>query len=461
MLRLPLIKPWKIPLPPIPQNPRTHGVSPLILIYGFIGLILLGSLLLWLPISNQSGNFTSYVDAVFTSTSAVCVTGLLSVDTGDYWSGFGQGVILGLIQIGGFGFMTSITLLLIIMGRKIGFTERLLIAESMGTDRIGGVMRLIKRIAIFTVLTELIGACLLYIDFSDSASAGTAVWQSIFHSISAFNNAGFDIFGNFQSLQGYRDEPLVLLVTSALIILGGISFIVAADLAKLKRFVRLSLDSKIVLITTGALLFIGTIVILITEYSNNATIGPFNFPEKILTAFFQSVTPRTAGFTVIDIGSTEDYTLFFTVLLMFVGGAAASTAGGIKVNTFGILVLTTWSVLRGKEQPGAFGREFTVSQIYRAMAVVVMSMGLVILVVLILTMTQDFRFLHLLFETCSAFGTVGLSTGITPHLTTAGQLIIMVTMFIGRLGPFTLGMIIIQRQRTSTFRYPHEVIRIG
>ena len=366
-----------------------------------------------------------------------------------------------LIQIGGLGFMISATLFLIALGRRIGLQERLLIAESMGLDRLGGLERLVKRIAIFVVVAEIIGAALFYIHFYTESSTGTAVWRSVFLSVSAFNNAGFAIFGNFGSLMDYQTDTLVILVTAMLVFLGGISFIVFANVLTARRLSRLSLDTKIVLSTTGVLLGLGTIVILLTEYSNPATIGPLAFPQKILVAFFQSVSPRTAGFTTIDIGSLKEVTLFTTILLMFVGGAAGSTAGGIKVNTLGMLAATIWGSLRGKENAGAFGREFAVQQIYRAMAVVALSLGLVAFVVFVLTMTEDFRFLYLLFETISAFGTVGLSTGITPDLTAAGHVIIILTMFVGRLGPLALALILVQRQKPTKYQHPREGLRIG
>ncbi|MDD5095771.1 MAG: TrkH family potassium uptake protein [Dehalococcoidia bacterium] len=460
ILRIPRSNPWRVPLTLIPQ-PKEDGISPMSLIYGFAAIIAVGTILLCLPISSRSGHFTSLLDALFTSTSATCVTGLVVVDTGTHWNSFGQGVILALIQIGGLGFMTSATLFLIALGRRIGLQERLLIAESMGLERLGGLVGLVKRIAIFVAVTEIIGAALFYIHFSTESSTGTALWRSVFLSVSAFNNAGFDIFGNFRSLMDYQTDTLVILVTATLVFLGGISFIVLANVFTARRLNRFSLDTKIVLSTTGVLLGLGTIIILLTEYSNAATLGPLAFPQKILVAFFQSVSPRTAGFTTFDVGGLKEVTLFVTILLMFIGGAAGSTAGGIKVNTFGMLATTIWSSLRGRENAGVFGREFAVQQVYRAMAVVALSLGLVSIVVLVLTMTEDVRFLYLFFETVSAFGTVGLSTGITPDLTTAGHLIIILTMFVGRFGPLTLALMLVQRQKPTKYQYPREAVRIG
>lgn len=233
------------------------------------------------------------------------------------------------------------------------------------------------------------------------------------------------------------------------------------DVFGARRFSRLSLDTKIVLTTTLALLAVGTIVILVTEFNNEATLGPMSWPQKVLDAFFQSVTPRTAGFNVIKIGSMAVYSLFFTIMLMFVGGASGSTAGGIKVNTFGMLLATVWSTIRGKEHPGAFGREFRPQQIHRALTVAMLSLGLVAIVTLVLIITEKTDFIKVLFETVSAFGTVGLSTGITPSLSLAGKLIITFTMFAGRLGPLTLALSLVQSQQPSKYRHPQEDVRIG
>jgi len=433
----------------------------MLLIYGFAIIIGIGTLLLLLPVSTKTGQVTSPINALFTSTSAVCVTGLVVVDTGTYWSSFGQAVILVLIQIGGFGFMTSATLFLLILVRRIGLRERMLIGESMGLTRLGGLVNLVRKIALFTIVIEIIGAALLYIRFSIDNPTGTAIWKSVFQSVSAFNNAGFDILGNFMSLSSYQGDTLVILVTAALIILGGISFLVVADLFRIRRLSRISLDSKLVLYTTGALLALGMIVILFTEFNDSDTLGFLSLPQKLLNAFFQSVTARTAGFSTINMANVADYALFFTMLLMFVGGAAGSTAGGIKVNTFGMVVATIWSTVRGKENAGAFNKEFTIQQINRALTIIMLSLGFITVIVFLLTITEDFRFLDLLFETTSAFGTVGLSTGITPALSTAGRLIITFTMFIGRLGPLALALSLLQRQRPGTYRYPKEVIRIG
>ena len=358
--------------------------------------------------------------------------------------------------------MTSATIVLLAFGRRIGLRERWLIGQSLGIEKLGGMVKLVRRIAVFSLVLESIGAIIFFTCFYGENPLGTAVWRSVFHAVSAFNNSGMDLFGNFQSLQGYQTNAVVILTTAFLIILGGISFLVVADVVAVRRLTRLSLDSKIVLATTAVLLLLGLIVILLTNYHNENTLGPLSVPYKILNAFFHSVTPRTAGFASINIGAMAEYSLFFIILLMFIGGASGSTAGGVKVNTIGMLSATIWSVLRGREHAGAFGKEFVSQQINRALALIILSIVLLAVTVFVLTITDEkFGFLNLVFETTSAFGTVGLSTGITPFLSIAGKFIIIAMMFIGRLGPLVLVFFLAQRQRPSIYRYPQELVRIG
>jgi trk system potassium uptake protein TrkH len=453
-------KPWRVLLPTLPKT-KTGSSSSLILIYGFAGLIILGTLLLMLPVSSKSGEFTPFIDALFTSTSSVCVTGLVVVDTADNWTPFGQAVILILIQLGGFGFMTSATIFMLAFGRRIGLQERLLISESMGLTQLGGLIIIVKRMALFTAIVEILGAGILYLHFSHQYSAVKAVWISFFQSVSAFNNAGFDLFGGFRSLSGHYDAPIILVTTAILIILGGISFLVVSDIAARRKWKKFSLDTKIVLSATAVLLIFSFILVFFTEANDPDTLGSMSLPQKLLNAFFQSATVRTAGFSTINVANLADYALFFTMLFMFVGAASGSTAGGVKVNSFGIIVATIWSSLRGREYAGAFRRRFSPSQIHRALTVIMVSLTFISVIAFILTITEEFRFLNLLFETFSAFGTVGLSTGITPDLSVAGRLVIIFTMFVGRLGPLTLALALIQRQKTTAYTYPEEMIRIG
>lgn len=455
-------RPWQVSFPIILRMKDGGHPSPMVLIYGFAITIAVGTILLMLPISSKTGQLTSPVNALFTATSAVCVTGLVVVDTGTYWSPFGQGVLLALFQIGGFGFMTGATILFLAIRRRIGLRDRLLIRESLGMPEVGGVVRIVKRAAMFTLLVEGVGAIILYLRFlAVGTSAGIALWRATFHAVSAFNNCGLDILGNFRSLLYYQGDSTVLLTIAVLIILGGIGYVVVNDVLAKRSLSRLSTDSKIVLVTTISLLIFGTIFILLAEFSNSATLGVLSFPQKLLVSFFQAVTPRTAGFTAIDISKVIGPSLFFIMFLMFVGGASGSTAGGVKVNTLGVLISAALSSIRGREHPGAFGREFSPRSVYRALALVVVYLGLVGAVVLVLSTTEKFGFVDLLFETFSAFGTVGLSTGITPGLSITGRLIITLAMFVGRLGPLTFVSVLAERQQPIKYRYPRDIVRIG
>lgn len=460
MFRDALIRPWNILLPIVPK-PRTP-ISSSLMIYGFAAMIVVGSVLLMLPIACNSGRFTSPLDAFFTATSAVCVTGMVVVDTADYWSFFGQIVIIALVQLGGFGFMTSATLFLLAFGRRIGLREKVLISESIGIRSLGGLVKVVGLMAAFTVIIEAAGTAAFYLYYFKGSSPDTSIWLSTFQAISSFNNAGFDLSGNFQSLIMYQEKPLILLVTAVLVIIGGIGFLVVYDLFRAKwALFRLSLDSKMVLLTTAFLLSFGTAIILLTEFRNSASLGNLTLPSKILNAFFLSAMARTAGFTSINMGYVANAGLFIVSILVFIGGASGSTAGGIKVNNFGILTATIWSTIKGREHAGAFGREFLVPQINRALTVTLLSLGFVSVIALLLTLTEGgFRFLDLLFETISAFSTVGLSVGITPSLSMAGRLII-ITMFVGRLGPLTMALALVQRQQIVKYRYPQEMVRTG
>jgi trk system potassium uptake protein len=460
LYRVPRIRPQRVTLTRTSLR-RPIGVSLWSLIYGFAGMILVGALLLMLPGASKSGTWTPFVDCLFTATSSVCVTGLVVVDTFDHWTNLGQAVILVMVQLGGLGFMTITTILLIAAGRRIGLRDRIMISESIGIGRIGGIVRLVRNTALFTLIIEAIGAIVFFLRFSGQFTWPVAVWKSVFQSVSAFNNAGFDLFGGFRSLTGYQTDYLVLLTTASLVILGGVSFLVVENLFRARGLKRTSADTRLVILITTILLGLGTIAALIAEYGNPDTLGALSVQHKILNAFFQSVTARTAGFNTIDTGALTMNALFFIMILMFIGGASGSTAGGIKVNTAGIIIATIWNTIRGRENPGAFGREFQVQQIFRALTLLVISLGLVVVVFLILSATEHFPSINILFETISAFGTVGLSTGITPELSFIGRMAIIVTMFIGRLGPLTLVLILARTQRTSTYRYPKESVRIG
>jgi len=436
-------------------------MSPVVLLYGFGVLILVGAAMLCLPVSSAAGVRTSFLDALFTSASAVCVTGLVVVDTGTYWSPFGQSVVLLLIQVGGFGFMTSATLLLLAFGRRIGLRERLLIGETIGVNAPGSLLSLVRKMALFTFVVEATGALVLLTRYTRFVDASRGAWLAIFHSISAFNNAGFDINGDFVSLLPQRDDPFIVGTVLVLLVAGGLSYVVIANIASERRLSRLAVDTKLVLVTSGVLLALGFVVFLVAENGNDATIGSLPVSQKLLSALFQSATPRTAGFTTVNVASMREYTLLFTMFLMFVGGAAGSTAGGIKVNTFGLLATTVVSTLHGREVAEVFGRRFTTGHVFRALSVVLLALAFVGCAVVTLAITEDVDVLSAAFEAVSAFGTVGLSMGITPALSIAGRITIIVTMFVGRLGPLYVALALVQRQKPKNYYYPVESVRIG
>ena len=449
-----------------PRRLRRPPSPALSLVALFAILIAVGTLLLMLPFATSSGEPTRFLDALFTATSAACVTGLVVLDTATHWSAFGQVVILALIQLGGFGIMTGSTLLLFLFLRRTTLRDRILVTESLGGLQLGTVTTIVKRIAIFTLVCELIGAVILSIAFMAGPEAGPrwhplGAWWGIFHSISAFNNAGFDVTGGFQSLIPFRDDWVVLLTIGILLLLGGLGFAVVGDAVERRRWVRMALETKLVLATTAVLLIGGTVIIGITEWSNPATLGALPPEQRFLNAFFESATLRTAGFTALDTGAFIDETLFVVMALMFIGGASGSTAGGIKVNTFAVLLIAIISTVRGEPSATAFGRRIQHGIVYRALAVALLAIAWVFVVGLGLSLTTDATFVQTLFEAVSAFGTVGASTGITPELSDPARVITAVAMFVGRLGPLTLVLALAARAHAVSFRPAVETVRIG
>jgi trk system potassium uptake protein len=418
--------------------------------------------MLMLPISTISGQI-NFVDALFTSTSAVCVTGLVVFDTGTHFTMFGQIIILVLIQIGGLGFMTSATIIFILLGKKIGLRNRLVAQESLSQLTFSGVIRLIKYIAIVTVIIELAGAVFLSLRFIPQMGVTYGIYYSVFHSISAFCNAGFDLIGGFSSFTGYTSDLLVSLTLIILIVLGGLSFSVFADIYEKSHWKKLALHTKLILTLTPILIILGTLVFFILERNNPTTLGNLSSEGKIIASLFQSVTPRTAGFSTIPTDQLRTSSKFFTIILMFIGASPASTAGGIKITTFGVLVASVVSIIQGKEDAELFHRRIPQITIYRAVAVATVSIVLIVIVTMALTVTENVQtdFMGLFFEVVSAFGTVGLSTGITPSLTPIGRLFIIFTMLAGRIGALSLIAAIAQRQRKASFHYPEEKVMIA
>lgn len=432
---------------------------PRVLALGFASLILIGSLILNLPIATQSGESIGYINALFTSASAVCVTGLAVVNTGEFWSLFGQVTLIILIQIGGLGFMTMATIGALIIGKKITLKERLIIKEQLNQETMSGLVRLTKYVILSTFAIEAIGAILLSTRFIPLYGFKKGVYFSIFHSISAFCNAGFDIIGN--SIVPFAGDFVVNMTLSALIILGGLGFAVYIDISRHRSFKKLNLHSKLVLSITGILLLLGMGVFLLIEFNNPLTLQPLSGWEKLLASFFQSVVPRTAGFNSLDMAGIHDTTALFMIILMFIGGSPGSTGGGIKTTTFGVLILSTISVIKGDEDVVAYRKRISNDIIKRALAISTIGLVLIIIVSFILTVTETSIFLDLLFETTSAFATVGLTRGVTPGLTNIGKVIIIIVMYAGRVGPLTVAFAFANRNRKKGYRYLEGNIIVG
>ncbi|MFP4979020.1 TrkH family potassium uptake protein [Paenibacillus sp. CN-4] len=448
--------------PPGSKGYRWLKLSPpQILVLGFAAIILAGSLLLMLPVSSTSGESLSFVNALFTATSATCVTGLVVVDTGTFFSPFGQTVILLLIQVGGLGFMSMATLFALVFRRRISLKDRLLLQEAMNQSSIEGIVRLLRKVLLYSLVIEGTAALLLSIRWAFDMPVGRAVYFGIFHAVSMFNNAGFDLFGEYRSLTGYVYDPLVNFVVMALIVLGGLGFIVLSDVMDYRKNKKLVLHSKVVLSMTAALIVIGTVVIFIFEYTNPKTLGSLNWGGKLLGSLFQSVTPRTAGANTLDIAGLRQASQFFMIILMFIGASPGSTGGGIKTTTFTIMIGAVIAMLRGRDDIVLFRYRMAQERVLKALSITLLALLLVVSVAMVLSTTEDVNFLAILFETTSAFATVGLSMGITPELSLVGKLLIAFTMFAGRLGILTLAYALGPKQGKELYRYPEGKMIIG
>lgn len=429
------------------------------IIAGFATIILAGAVLLSLPIASTDGQATPLLTALFTATSAVCVTGLVVVDTGTHYSLFGQLIILVLIQLGGLGYMTVATLMALLVGRRIGLQERIVLQESHNLYTIGGVVRFTRNVLLVTAAVEGIGAVLLSLRFIPELGFSRGVYFGIFHSISAFNNAGFDLMGGFRSLSAYALDLPVNLIFAGLIIIGGLGFLVLTDVARNPR--RLSLHSRLVLTTSGTLIVVGAVLIILLEYSNAETLQPLSAVQRVLAAFFQSVTPRTAGFNTIDVSKFRDPTLMLLIALMFIGASPGGTGGGIKTTTFVAPMAVIISMLRGRADPELFRRRLPPIVVYRAVTIALVAVAFVVTMGAALSFIERIGFVPALFEVTSAFGTVGLSTGITPSLSPAGRVLVMTTIFVGRVGLLTVAFALMRRQQPVNYRYPEERILVG
>jgi len=441
------------------------GLKPAqLLIVSFLMTILVGTFLLTLPISTKSGISLGFVDALFTATSATCVTGLIVKDTGSFFSIFGQSIILALIQVGALGIMTFSVTLFLAMGKKISNKEAMAMQDVLDQDSLSGILGLVKFIAKMTIVIEVIGAVLLYIGFTPQiANPWQRFYVSIFHSISAFCNAGFSLFSD--SMVKYAGNGLISLTIAFLIIFGGVGFIVVKDLWD--KYIRqnrpkslgLKLHTKLVLTMSVVLLLVGTVCIFVAE--NNVNFGSMPFKEKVLISFFQSASARTAGFNSVDIGAMTNGSLFIIIMLMFIGASSGSTGGGIKTTTFWILLESFSSNLQNKEDINAFKRKIPNMTVGKAVAIFVLSLGLVALFMYLLTIFETLPFRDMIFEVVSAFGTVGLSCGITAKLHMAGKLLITVLMFLGRLGPLTIVLALSGYKRRINYTYAEEKIMVG
>lgn len=432
---------------------------PRVLALGFGILILIGAILLNLPIATKNGESIGFLNSLFTSASAVCVTGLVVVNTAEYWSLFGQLVILILIQMGGLGFMTMATIVALLVGKKITLKERLIIKEQLNQETISGLVKLTKYVIVSTFVIEGLGAILLSTRFIPKYGTSKGIWFSIFHAISAFCNAGFDLIGN--SMIPFVDDFIVNITISLLVIIGGLGFSVYIDISRSRTFKKLHLHSKLVLTVTMILILMGMIIFYLIEQNNPDTLLNLTEGEKFLSAFFQSVITRTAGFNSVDISMLRDTTAFIMIILMFIGGSPGSTAGGIKTTTFGTIILATLSVIKGDKDVVVFKKRLNQGIINRSLAIASIGLALILVVSIILTITEDLTFLDLLFETTSAFGTVGLSRGITPNLTDFGKVIITLTMYIGRLGALTMAFVFGQDKNQYRYRYAEGNIMVG
>jgi trk system potassium uptake protein TrkH len=433
-----------------------------IIVSSFALVILLGTSLLALPAASRSGQGIPLLDALFTATSATCVTGLIIADTLTQWSLLGQLVILSLIQVGGLGMVTLATFFSVILGRKISMRGKLLAQESISDYSFSDVLKMIRSVIRITIGFELAGAVLLSINFVPQYGL-RGFYLAVFHSISAFCNAGFDLFGGYKSLTEFNDSPLVLYTISFLIITGGLGFIVWKDLYDYRKTRALYLHTKMVLIISLFLIIAGAFYFYFAESNNPATMGNLSPWEKIHASIFHSVTSRTAGYNSIPIGEMREMSLVTTILLMFIGAAPGSTGGGIKVTTFGILLIAIFSNIRGNEETVVLKRSVPQNVVNKALAITGLAMLVIFVMTSFLCGIEEITFTQALFEVTSAFGTVGLSTGITPELSEISKVILIFTMFLGRVGPlsFAIAIALKENRKLQNAVYPEGKIMVG
>ena len=432
-------------------------ISPPLLVAGsFFLLITVGTLLLKLPFATTQK--ISWIDALFVATSATTVTGLSVFDPGTVLTQFGEIVLLILIQFGGIGLMTFAVSILMLFRKKIGLQNRLYLQEALSQNTFGGIIRLVKYILVFVFTVEAIGISILTMYWTADFGFSESLHLSIFHVISAFNNAGFSLFPD--NLIAVQKDPFVLILLSTLFIIGGIGFTVVIDLYQKKNFNQWSLHTKLMIVGTLLMNFFATVIVFWLEYNNPATIGKLSLHDQLFASYFTGVTPRTAGFNVVDYGVMEDPTLLFTMILMFIGAGSASTASGIKLTTFIVVVLAAIAFMRSQTEPAIFGRTIRLEIILRSLAISTISIMTVWLFIFLLTTSESIAFLPLAFEVVSAFGTVGLSMGVTAELSDIGRVLICIIMFIGRIGPLTLFFLLVKPKREN-YRYPYDQVFTG
>ena len=437
-----------------------------LIVVSFGAIILLGTFLLHLPISARDGQFTPWLTCLFTATSATCVTGLVLVDSALHWTPFGQGVILAMIQLGGLGFVSLISLIPLLLRRRIGLSQRLAIASAFNLNGMSGVVRVVRHALMGTFLLEGCGAILLATRFVPLFGWGRGLWYSIFHSVSAFCNAGFDLMGEhtgaFSSLAGFREDPVVLGTIGCLIVLGGLGFFVWEDCLEHRSWRRLSFYSRMVLAVTGALILGGWLFFLGAEWNNLETLGGMTAGEKVGNALFQSVTLRTAGYSVLDQGALREGAAALSVVLMLIGGSSGSTAGGIKTATAGVLLISLWAGLRGRDQVVLRRRTIPQARVLNAMTLALVVLFVFVFSSMVVSTVEDLPYLDSAFEVASAMGTVGLTTGITPTLTPFSQGLLILLMYMGRVGILSFSIAFITGNRhPAKIKYPEMNVMIG
>ena len=445
---------------------RGRALSPTkIIAVTFLILILTGAFLLTLPAATRDGQGCDFLRALFTATSATCVTGLTPFDTYTQWSGFGQGVLLCLIEVGGLGFMSMATLFVFLLRKRIGLKQRMVMAQALSLNDMEGVVRLQRTVIFGSLSVEALGAAILAAYFTPRFGFWKALWLGVFHSVSAFCNAGFDVFGFLEpgaSLMTFQNDPLVLLTLGALVVIGGLGFLVWEELAERKPFGRMSVYTRLVLSTTAALLLAGWVLTCLLEWNNPDTLGNMPVWEKLLNGFFQSVTLRTAGFAAVDQGKLTEGGKAVSMVIMLIGGSSGSTAGGLKTVTFVVLVLFIWARLRGRSTVCAFRRTIPASQVLDAMTIAMAMLILAMFGAVFICATSPVGFTNALFEAISALATVGLTADTTLRLSVPAQYLIILYMYFGRVGILTISLGFLAGDRAAErFRYAQTSLLIG